>query len=102
MDKQGEWRLSPAFDLAYSYNPSGDWTAQHQMSLNGKRDNFDRDDLITFAKMAGLKRAKAIATLEEVAEAVKKWRDFASDAQVMPKHIEAVEKSVRLKTLGLV
>lgn len=102
MDKTGQWRLSPAFDVAYSYNPSGDWTSQHQMSLNGKRDNFDRDDLIAFAKTAGIKRVKAIAIFEEIAEVVKRWRDYALDAQVMPEHIEGIEKAVRLKTLGLV
>ena len=36
MDKQGRWSLSPAYDLTYSYNPSGEWTARHQMSVNGK------------------------------------------------------------------
>lgn len=37
MDKSGNWRLSPAFDMTYSYNPVGDWTSTHQMSMNGKR-----------------------------------------------------------------
>ena len=45
MNKSGEWRLSPAYDVIYSYNPSGRWTSMHQMSINGKRDNFTRDDL---------------------------------------------------------
>ena len=40
MDRSGKWELSPAFDVVYSYNPTGDWTAQHQMSLAGKRDGF--------------------------------------------------------------
>jgi serine/threonine-protein kinase HipA len=38
MNKEGQWSLAPAFDLTYSYNPSGAWTARHQMTLNGKRD----------------------------------------------------------------
>ena len=40
MDKSGEWSLSPAFDMTYSFNPAGTWTASHQMTLNGKRDRF--------------------------------------------------------------
>ena len=44
MDKAGEWSLAPAFDMTYSYNPSGAWTARHQMTLNGKRDDFDLED----------------------------------------------------------
>jgi len=58
MNKDGDWRLSPAFDVAYSYNPKGDWTSRHQMSLNLKRDGFEINDLIEFAKMAGIKAQK--------------------------------------------
>lgn len=25
LDRQGRWRLSPAFDVVWAYNPSGDW-----------------------------------------------------------------------------
>ena len=49
MNKTGEWRLSPAFDVAYSYNPSGAWTSRHQLSVNGKRDDFIVEDLIALA-----------------------------------------------------
>lgn len=101
MNKAGEWRLSPAFDVAYSYNPAGDWTSQHQMSLNGKRDHFERDDFAAFASFAGMKKAQSKRLLEEVAAAVRKWRDFASSADVMPGHIDAIERSVRLHELGL-
>src|SRR5690606_21451109 len=49
MNPQGQWRLSPAFDVAYAYNPDGSWTHQHQMSLNNKRDGFQLADLLAFA-----------------------------------------------------
>jgi len=38
-------------DVAYSYNPSGGWTSQHQLSLAGKRDGFSVDDLLDFASL---------------------------------------------------
>ena len=38
MDRGGRWTLSPAYDLIYSWNPTGDWTSQHQMSINNKRE----------------------------------------------------------------
>ncbi|TVS10154.1 MAG: type II toxin-antitoxin system HipA family toxin, partial [Wenzhouxiangella sp.] len=56
MDKRGQWRLSPAFDVTYSYNPEGDWTASHQMSVNGKRDGFELEDLRACARNASMKR----------------------------------------------
>ncbi len=96
MDKQGRWRLSPAFDLAYSYNPSGDWTSRHQMSLNGKRDNFEKEDLILFAQTAGLKQAKALALLKEVSDAVGNWPQYAKTAAVSSGDIKRIGKTFRL------
>jgi serine/threonine-protein kinase HipA len=69
MDKQGEWSLAPAFDVTYSYNPSGSWTATHQMTLNGKRDGFTRADLELCAKAAVMKRGRAGTILDEVVAA---------------------------------
>jgi serine/threonine-protein kinase HipA len=82
MDRQGVWRLSPAFDVAYSYNPSGAWTRQHQMSVNGKRDRFEVADLIAFAGVGGIKPARAKAILAEVSQAVAKWHEHAHAAQI--------------------
>ena len=44
MDRAGRWRLSPAFDVVYAFNPDGPWTGQHQMHMNGKRSNFRLED----------------------------------------------------------
>jgi serine/threonine-protein kinase HipA len=82
MDKRGQWSLSPAFDVSYSYNPSGPWTSSHQMSLNGKRDGFEETDYQAFAKMARLKRGRGRAILEEVRAAVVRWPTFAEEAGV--------------------
>jgi serine/threonine-protein kinase HipA len=82
MDQAGEWTLSPAFDVNYSYNPSGDWTGQHQMSLNGKRDGFAVDDLLAFAETASIKPAKAKTLISNVGEAVANWPQYAHDATV--------------------
>ncbi|HEX5787813.1 MAG TPA: type II toxin-antitoxin system HipA family toxin [Woeseiaceae bacterium] len=82
MDKAGAWRLSPAFDVAYSYNPSGAWTSRHQMSINGRRDGFSLDDLLALAKAGGIKPARAARIAGEVDAAVERWPAFASEAGV--------------------
>lgn len=82
MNQRGEWRLSPAFDVVYSYNPSGMWTDKHQMSLSGKRDGFSIEDLVRFAAAGGLKSAKARGILSEVSEAVNNWERFAKEADM--------------------
>ncbi|WP_297110384.1 type II toxin-antitoxin system HipA family toxin [uncultured Devosia sp.] len=95
MDRDGQWRLSPAFDVAYAYNPSGEWTNRHQMSLNGKRDGFDRTDLITFGRTAGLKAARVESLLDAVVDAVERWPDFAAEAGVLDEHVDDVQNGLR-------
>ena len=82
MNRQGEWRLSPAFDIAYSWDPGGEWTNRHQMSINGKRDNFEREDLIAMAKVTGIKKAQANGMVDRVIESVRQWPESAEEAGV--------------------
>lgn len=82
MDKRGQWRLSPAFDVTFSYNPAGDWTSSHQMSVNGKRDGFELEDLRACARNAAMKRGRAETILAEVKAAVAEWPRFADRADL--------------------
>ncbi|TFG98045.1 MAG: type II toxin-antitoxin system HipA family toxin, partial [Calditrichales bacterium] len=90
MDEQGEWRLSPAYDVIYAYNPSGKWTEKHQMSLNGKRDEFTRVDLLKVAREMNIKSAANI--LEQVNQAVSEWPQIAADCGVAKEQITAIQK----------
>lgn len=96
MDKSGRWSLSPAFDVTYSYNPAGDWTATHQMTLHGKRDGFTRADLEACAKTALLKRGRAAAILEEVRAAVARWPEFAATAGLSEDWTQKIAAAHRL------
>lgn len=49
MDKDGVWNLSPAYDVSWAYNPNGEWTSQHQMSINNKWDDIGMDDFLVVA-----------------------------------------------------
>jgi serine/threonine-protein kinase HipA len=84
MDQRGRWALAPAFDLVYSWNPDGAWTHAHQMSLNGKRDDFTRDDLMAVAATASLQARRAAAIVDDVVAAVRRWSTFADQAGVAP------------------
>lgn len=96
MDKAGRWRLSPAFDVTYSYNPDGAWTSRHQMSVNGKRDQFKLADLVACARNAGLKRGRAATLLEQVITAARRWKNHASDAGVPERDAEKIASVFRL------
>lgn len=77
MDESGKWRLSPAYDMGYAYNPNGRWTATHQMSINGKYDEITREDLLAFAQQNNIKEAADI--IDETCEVVSHWPDMAKD-----------------------
>ena len=96
MDKAGHWSLSPAFDVTYSYNPAGDWTARHQMTMNGKRDGFTMVDFRACAKSAVMKRGRAEAIVEQVRAAVAKWPEFAEQAQVMDAWRKVIKRNLRM------
>lgn len=96
MNQQGHWSLSPAFDMTYSYNPSGSWTASHQMTINGKRDGFTLADLRDCAKVAMLKRGRATKIYEEVRAAVAQWPEFAGQAKVAPEWQQQIQRNLRL------
>jgi len=96
MDRQGQWSLSPAFDITYSYNPSGIWTGQHQMTMNGKRDGFAQEDFRVCAKTASLKRGREKAIMEQVRAAVSQWPDFAAQAGVADAWVEQINRNLRL------
>ena len=100
MDRSGAWRLSPAYDVAYSYNPSGAWTGRHQMSLAGKLDGFESSDLIAFARTSGIKPVRATAILDRVLEAVRRWPVHAGEAGVSERDIQRIGKTHRIDLLA--
>jgi serine/threonine-protein kinase HipA len=95
MNRKGEWRLSPAFDVVYAYNPAGDWTHQHQMSLNGKRDKFEFSDLVQFGAFCGIKHKKAQEIIREMHGHVATWMSYADKAGVPEGVAAAIHRSMR-------
>lgn len=82
MDREGRWSLAPAYDLCYAYNPEGDWTNRHQMSVNGKRIGITASDLIEVGRYAELDAHDAKAVVDEVRDAVHSWPRFAEKVAV--------------------
>ena len=95
MDRSGQWALSPAYDITYAYNPAGRWTHDHQMSLAGRRNDFDRDDILQFAASIGIKRRRALEILDKVSAAVRDWSEHAEAAGVAPHDVSRIEKAFR-------
>ena len=96
MDAAGQWRLAPAYDVAYAYQPGNRWTSQHQMSLNGKRDGFTRADLKAVAREMNIRGADDIVT--EVLTQVARWPEFADEAGMTEERTVAIGRAHRRLT----
>ena len=96
MDRAGVWRLSPAFDITWSYNPDGQWTNRHQMSMNGKRDHFTPEDFEACAAAASLSQSRTRAIVRDVRAVVARWPDFADAASIGEEWRRSIDSTHRL------
>ncbi len=94
---KASWRLSPAFDLAYSYKKDSPWVNAHQMTLNGKRDNFSRDDLFAVSELIGNFKKESRQIFDEVMNVVKNWESYANDAGVFERLATEIKQNLRLE-----
>jgi len=83
LQKDGKWELAPAYDICHAYRPDHRWVSQHALSINGKRKDTTKADLIALAASVNVKKADAI--ISEVGSAVNRWADFADDCGVSVK-----------------
>lgn len=92
MDKTGKWKLSPAFDVCYAYRPGSEWVSQHSLSINGKRKNITKADLLQVAYLMNVRNADHI--IGQVAGVISSWEDYANRAQVNPIHKKAIAENL--------
>lgn len=99
MNRRGDWKLSPAFDISYAYDPKGYWTSQHKMSINGKLEMFTKEDLISMAKIAGIKTNRALEMLDRVITTLKSWPEVAGNVGITEDRIHKIQSTHRLNLL---
>ena len=92
MGRDGVWRLSPAYDVSWAYNPAGEWTSHHQMSVNGKWDGIGREDLLSVAGKMHVKHAGEI--IDEVCEAVSGWVRIATEYSIPEETVKCIENTL--------
>lgn len=80
MREGGPWELAPAYDVTHAYNPHGEWTQNHLMSVNGKFDDIGKQDLLELAARLSIRSPGAI--IDRVNASVARWREFAEQAQL--------------------
>jgi len=88
----GKWELAPAYDLCHAYRLGSEWVSQHALSINGKRNDITKSDLLVIGESIGLKKASDI--IEEISVTVNHWRKYADEIQVAPKLRDAIGKTL--------
>ena len=95
MNKKGEWSLSPAYDITFSYRKSSVWVRGHQMLINGKEDGITEEDFYKVAEKAGIKKASATKCINQVLSAIRKWSEFAEEAGLSSSNADRIKKQLR-------
>jgi len=80
LKKDDKWRLAPAYDLCFSFDPTNHWVNKQTLSVNGKRLGITKEDLITIAKDNNIKKGEKI--IEDLNSIVKSWNKYAERAEV--------------------
>jgi serine/threonine-protein kinase HipA len=97
LDDQDQWILAPAYDLVYSYKSGSPWVNNHWMRLNGKQDNFIREDFYHFRKLSPIfTKRKIDRIIEETTEHFSKWNSLAAEHNVPHALRELIGSKLRL------
>lgn len=83
LKKDGAWELSPAYDICHAYQPKHAWVSQHILSINGKRTDITKDDLIIIGK--SIRNKKASEIISDINDKVSNWKKYANNVNVEPK-----------------
>ncbi|UCJ07614.1 HipA domain-containing protein [Chitinophaga pendula] len=92
MGKDGEWKLSPAYDVCHAYRPGSPWVSRHCLSINGKRENITLVDLLEIAKAMNIKKSQVI--IDEIKTVIDQWENYALKASVKPELTTAISKTL--------
>lgn len=90
--KNQDWELTPAYDICHAYRPGSEWVSQHALSINGKRNAINKEDVLTIAKLMNIKKATEI--IQQTAETVKNWTAFAEETKVEMKLKQAIKSTL--------
>jgi serine/threonine-protein kinase HipA len=92
MSKSGVWQLAPAFDMCYAYRPNSNWVDQHALSINGKRKNINKADLLELAYKMNIKQAPHI--ISQVADVTSNWLQYAKKTGVEKELKSEIKKNL--------
>lgn len=92
MKENQDWQLSPAYDICHAYRPDSVWVSQHALSVNGKRKEITKKDLLKVAESMNIKKAEAIVNY--ISDVVMEWSSFAKKQNVGKELSKSIEQTL--------
>lgn len=92
LKKDARWELAPAYDLCHAYQPDHRWVSQHALSINGKRTDITREDLLEIGR--SIKNKKASEVIDEINATVAQWKQYADETAVSPGLRDRIAKTL--------
>lgn len=92
LKQNAQWELVPAYDVCHAYRPGSEWVSQHALSINGKRQNITKADLLTLGE--SIRSKKAAEIIDEINDTVNQWRVFANEVNVNPILRDEIDKTI--------
>lgn len=92
LKKDDKWRLAPAYDLCFAYDPNNVWVNKQTLSVNNKRLDITKEDLLTIATDNNIKKGARI--IDEINDVVKQWNKYAQQALVSNQLKERIHQNL--------
>ena len=95
LNRNGEWKLSPAYDMTFAYKEGNKWISRHQMSINGKSEKITYDDLIESGINMDLKKSKCKNIVDEITNIIQNWLLYAENTNVSEQTACAINNIIK-------
>lgn len=92
LKKGGKWELAPAYDICHAYRPGSDWVSQHALSINNKRKEITKEDLLLIGESIKCKKSERI--INEMNSTINQWNYFANEVKVASELSNTIAKTL--------
>lgn len=92
LKKDQNWEMAPAYDICHAYRPDSEWVSQHALSINNKRIEITKEDLLTIGD--SIKCKKAANIINEINSIINQWNQFANEVKVSAELRDNITKTI--------
>lgn len=91
MNEQGEWKVSPAYDLTFSSGPRGEQSTM----LLGEGKNPDVEELIKLGKKIKLNKNSVSIIIQQTKDSLNQWETLAKEYGVRKSNIKLIKSKIK-------